>query len=313
MEPLDPQIVAARRRQAASMAAVDVTRLPPAEGRDFANKAALFFHDGQPEIARVADIELPGGDGPLRARLYEPQARPPGAVFYLHGGGWFHCNVDTHDRLMRVLARESGLAVIGIDYRLAPEHPFPAGLDDARAAWRAVPAALGLDPANIAVAGDSAGANIALALCLSERDAGGVLPGALALFYGCFAPRFDTESHKANGDGRFGLTTERMRWYWRNYVADLAAPPPLSAPLGGDLHGLPPTYLCLAERDPIADDTRLLARNLAAAAVPHTLISWPGASHGFLQMTRDVALAREAASDAAGFLAARLTPSSGRH
>jgi acetyl esterase len=211
---------------------------------------------------------------------------------------------------MRVLARDSGLAVLGVDYRLAPEHPHPAGLEDAISAWRWMAKnaeRLNLNPQRVGVAGDSAGANIALAMILAERDAGRAMPQAAALFYGCYAPDFETESHRNHGDGRFGLSTARMRWYWENYAGKTPANAAASAtPLHADFTGLPPTYLALADLDPLADDTRILAERLNAAGVPHVLKQWRGAGHGFLQMTRDVELARDAAADAARFLSDRL-------
>jgi len=306
---LDPEIIAARLKQAASVRAVDFTALPPDEGRAVANAAALFFNDDQPDLAEIRNLSIPGAGGPMRARFYRPVAGSAGAILYAHGGGWFHCNVDTHDRLMRLLARESGLAVLAIDYRLAPENPFPAALDDTCAAWHwlcANAVSLGVKPDRLAIAGDSAGANIALAAALSLRDEAKAMPVALALFYGCYAPDFDTESHRRLGDGRFGLTTARIRWYWHNYVGDPAAAPALAAPLRADLAGLPRTYLSLAELDPISDDTRALAERLSSAGVQHELVVWPGAGHGFLQMTRDVAIARKAVDHAAAFLASAL-------
>ena len=306
---LDPEIVAARLKQAARVRAVDFTALPPDEGRAIANGAALFFNDGQPDMAEIRDLSIPSADGPMRARLYRPVARPTGAILYTHGGGWFHCNVDTHDRLMRLLAQQSGFAVLGIDYRLAPEHRFPAALDDTRAAWHwlcANATSLGVESDGLAIAGDSAGANLALATALSLRDDGRAVPSALALFYGCYAPNFDTESHRTLGDGRFGLTTARMRWYWQNYVGELSAAPTLATPLKANLAGLPRTYLSLAELDPISDDTRALAKKLSSAGVQHELVAWPGTGHGFLQMTRDAAIAREAIDHAAQFLKSAL-------
>jgi acetyl esterase len=309
-DTFDPQIADARRRQAASVQAVDFTQLPAAEGRTVANKAAMFFNDGGPALAEVKDLIVPGAAGGIRARLYRPSQDRTGAILFLHGGGWFHCNVDTHDRLMRILARDSGLAVLGIDYRLAPEHPHPAGLNDTISAWRWLQehaTRLNLDTKKLGVSGDSAGANIALAMMLAERDAGHAMPVASALFYGCYAPEFKTDSHHRNGDGRYGLTTARMCWYWENYVGkDLAKAAASAKPLHANLVGLPAVYLALADLDPLADDTRTLAARLSAAGVTHVLKEWPRAGHGFLQMTRDVELARIAAADAARFLSARL-------
>jgi len=308
-ETLDPEILEARRQQATSIPAVDFTKLPPAEGRAVANRAALFFNDGLPIVAAVEDYFIPGVE-PLRARLYRPLGSASGTIFYLHGGGWFHCNVDTHDCLMRTLAQESGSNVLGVDYRLAPEHPHPAALEDTLAAWIWVHEnadELKLDHTRLAIAGDSGGANLALAFVQGERDAGRQLPTTLALFYGCYAPNFQTESHRTNGGGRFGLTTERMRWYWANYVgADLSNVAVSAAPLNGNFAGLPSTYLSLATLDPLADDTRELAARMKLANVPTVLREWPRTGHGFMQMIRTVGVARAAVAEAARFLSQSL-------
>jgi acetyl esterase len=304
---LDPEILAARKRQAEAFPAIDPTALPSGEARRLMNAAALFFSDGGPPLPMVRDVAIPGPAGPIGGRLYGADAAGgAGALLFIHGGGWFNCNLDTHDRICRLLARDSGRIVLAIDYRLAPEHRFPAALEDSLAAWSWLndhAADLGVEPADIAVGGDSAGGNVALALALSVRDGGGAQPSRLALAYGCFAPVFDTASHLALGDGRVGLSTERMRWYWRNYIGpNLDQPPPLAAPSLADLHGLPPVYLCYAELDVLSDESRILAPKLAAAGVAHVLEGWPGAPHGFMQMTRDSALARAAVAKMAAFL-----------
>jgi len=303
---IDAEIIAARTAQAqANAPPFDITQLPIAEGRARADVAALFFNDGAPGVAEVRTFAIETRAGPMRARLYRPEASAAAALLYLHGGGWATCNVDTHDSLMRRLALASGAAVVGVDFRLAPEHPFPAPLEDAIDAWRWLTTnapTLGLDATRLGIAGDSAGALLALALAAEEAP-----PKALALFYGAYAPRFDLPSHAAYGDGRFGLTTERMRWYWRHFLGAADSDPPIRAtPLYADLRGLGPTFLGVAELDPIADDSRLLADKLAAAHVEHELRVWPGAVHGFLQMGRDVALARDAIAEAGAFLSRRL-------
>jgi len=304
----DEEILAARKRQAVLFPAFDPASLPAEEARRRMNAAALFFNDGEPALPVIEDHVIPGEGADIPARLYKPAARDGlAAILYLHGGGWFSCNLDTHDRFARCLARDSGAAVLCIDYRLSPEHPFPAALEDAVAAWawarRRAPE-LGLDPGRFMVGGDSAGANLALALAIVERDNFRPIPAAAALLYGCFAPIFTTASQRALGDGRVGLTTERMRWYWRNYIGpDLADPPPLAAPSTAPLHGLPPTFVGYAELDPLADESRRLAAALDRAGVVHELKGWAGAGHGFLQLTRDARLAREATAEIAAFLA----------
>jgi len=204
---------------------------------------------------------------------------------------------------MRSLAERSAAVLVGVEYRLAPEYPYPAALDDCLAAWDWIEhraRRYALDPGRFAFAGDSAGATLALSLALRLRDAGRTAPAGLALLYGCFAPGLDTDSARAFGDGAYGLTDARMQCYWDRYLdAARAEPPAQAAPLYADLAGLPPVFLGVAEADTVADDSRMLLGRLEAAGVPAELLVWPGALHGFLQMTRDVALARDAMDDIA--------------
>jgi acetyl esterase len=296
---IDPEILKARKLQAAAAPAVDLTKIPVAEARALANRAAMVFGDGQPKMERIEDFEVTGDGGPIRARLYQPaDARTDASLLYIHGGGWFACDVDTHDRMLRFLARESSLSVIAFDYRLSPEHPYPAALDDCRAVWawlHATGAAHGIETEQVVVAGDSAGANLGLALAIDQRDRGRPTPAGLALLYGCFAPEQMTESRATYGTGAYGLTGERMDWYWSNYLGSAADNPPmLATPLHAALARLPSVYLGIAEYDVVSDESRLLAARLAEAGVPVELDVWPNATHGMLQMTRDVKVARDA-------------------
>ena len=296
---IDPQIVAARQLQAAAVPGLDVMRLPVAQGRALANQAARMLNDGNPALARVEERAIATRAGALRARIYQADRSSTAGLFlYVHGGGWFACDVDTHDRMLRVLAKLSGLTIVGFDYRLAPEHPYPAALEDTQDVWRwalNVGVRLRVPTGHVVLGGDSAGANLALSLTLAERDSGRVLPAGLVLLYGCFAPGIETASQRRYGTGPFGLTTERMGWYWSNYLgAAAASPPPLATPLHADLKGMPPTFVGIAELDILADENRLLAERLAGSGVSVRTEVWPGTTHGFLQMTRDVAIARSA-------------------
>ena len=294
---IDPEILAVRAAQAERFGAFDIRQLPPTEGRALVNAASLALNDGLPEMARVEDHMA----GAVRVRAYVPrEVTACGCIYYLHGGGWFACDVDTHDRMLRLLAHQAGAILFSADYRHAPEHPYPAPLDDAEEGWdwveRHAPG-FGADAARFVFAGDSAGATLALVLTLRLRDAGRALPAGNALLYGCFAPGLDTESVRTFGAGGYGLTHERMEWYWANYLAGADAPEAI--PLRADLAGLPPHFLGIAEADTVADDSRLLQAGLAAAGVPAKLRVWPGAVHGFLQMSRDVAIARTAIAETA--------------
>jgi acetyl esterase len=200
---------------------------------------------------------------------------------FVHGGGWTFGSPASHERCARVLAQATGMKVLLPDYRLAPEHPCPAAIDDVLAVLAAMP------DRPVVLFGDSAGANIALAAALAGAPA-----QMLSLVYGCFAPLFDTASQRDCGDGRFGLTTARMRWFWDNWQG--RARDPRAAPLNGRLAGLPPTHLLAAGLDCLRDDSILLADRLAAAGVPVRLDVVPGVVHGFLQMSSRLGPAREA-------------------
>ena len=305
---IDPEILVARALQGKALPPFDITRLEPAEGRRLLNQVGAVLNDGLPEVEKAETFFIEGPAVPLRARLYQPAGSAGrGAIYYVHGGGWFACDVDTHDRMLRVLAAESGCSVFAIDYRLAPEHVFPAALEDCLAGWQWLQEngpARGIRE-NIAISGDSAGANLALSVILSERDAGRKLPVGAALLYGSFWPNLNSASSIRYGQGPYGLTAAKMAWYWNRYLGPHAeAPPVLAAPLHADFHGLPPTYLGTGECDVLADDSRLIAEPMRAAGVDVTLEVWPGLTHGVLQMTRDVRAARDVVVKVARRLAA---------
>jgi acetyl esterase len=287
---------------------VDVKTMPIGEARRMSDAAASAWSVGAPDIP-ATDLTIPGPH-PMRARLYRPVAQDDQPlILFVHGGGWTFGSIDTHDGTMRHLAVESGCAVLGFDYRLAPEHPFPAPLDDTTAAIAFVRNG-GLGPAvdarRLALAGDSAGATLALSAMLRTRDAGEAPPAAAALFYGCYAPIFDTPSHRGLGEG-FLLTSANMRWYWRNYLGPLFdAVPSLAAPLGEDLADLPPLYLAAAGLDPLRDDTALLAERLAGAGVAFRYDHVPGVVHGCLRMSRRLPPAHAMLAAGGRFLAAAL-------
>lgn len=298
---IDPEIAAILRDSAAADLP-DPTTLPIAAARAQLTEASLAWNVERPELPVVADLSTPGPGGAIGLRLYRPRAhaRLP-MVVYLHGGGWTFGSVDTHDRLMRLLALAADVAVVGVDYRLAPEQPFPAPLKDCLAVlrWaRAHADDLALDGERLLVAGDSAGANLALASLLAVRDAGEPMPLGAALFYGCYSSRLNSASHARFGDGSYRLSGAEMAWFWRHYLGATPAGTALAEPLHAELSGLPPLYLMLAVIDPLADDTRELSRSLAAAGVPHELREYPGVVHGFLQMTARSAAARGAMADA---------------
>jgi acetyl esterase len=289
---------------------VDYAAMPMGEARQVFEQGMAPWTALGPRDLVVDELTLAGASGQMRARLYRPKAERLPLILFVHGGGWTFGSVESHANEMRYLALESGCAVLGFDYRLAPEFPFPAPLEDVLAAIDAVrTGALGdlADADRLALAGDSAGANLALAALLALRDAGEPLPAAAGLFYGCYTPGADSESHRLHGDGSFGLTSARMGWYWGNFLGGAReAPPVLATPLHADLAGLPPLYLMAAGLDPLRDDTLALAARLKAADVPHELDSIPGVIHGFLGRTPRLPAARNALAKTGTFFAKNL-------
>jgi acetyl esterase len=298
---VDPQMADILREMAEadlpalSSLSIEAARAQVAQGN-------LVWNQDPPELQATTDLTMQGPAGPIALRHYRPSdAALLPLVIYLHGGGWAVCSLDTHDRLMRLLALDSNAAVIGVDYRLAPEHPFPAPLDDCVAAvrWiRSEARSLGVDPGRIVLAGDSAGANLALASLLTLRDAGDPQVRGGALFYGCYWWRFDTPAHQRFGDGSWRLGTAEMRWFWRMYVGDGRPGNPLAEPIEADLRGLPPLFLTAATLDPLYDDTLELDRRLEAAGAPRRLAVYKGLVHGFMQMSARCEAARDAIVDA---------------
>jgi len=311
MADIDPKM-------AEILALIAALDLPPYESMDAAAARAaaeernVFWNEDNPDVASVRDLTLPGPIGPLRLRLYEPAgvgATSPG-VLYIHGGGWVICSLDTHDGVCRRLANTSGLRVASLDYRMAPEHPFPAPLDDCVAATRWVGAhagEIGFLADRVALAGDSAGANLALATLLALRDGGEALPRAAALIYGAFSADLDSPSHRAFGGGEYVLSTPVMQWFWDHYVPDAGRRnDPLVSPLHADLRGLPPLYVSAAELDPLRDDSERLAGRLALAGVDFDYRLWRGVCHACIMMSRMLPAADEQIAQVAGFLRQRL-------
>lgn len=260
------------------------------------------------EMASVEsrDIDGPGGKIPLR--IYKPTGgaeTKPGIVFF-HGGGFVLCNLDTHDTTCRQLARGTDSIVVSVDYRLAPEAKFPAAPEDCYAAtqWTAFHARqLGIDASRIAVAGDSAGGNLAAVVALMSRDRGGHLPVHQLLIYPVTDFAFETPSYVANGEGYF-LSTDMMRWFWHHYLeSDDEGANPLASPLRAqNLAGLPAATVLTAEYDPLRDEGRAYAQRLAAAGVPTQYTNYDGVFHGFFGMTEQLPRARQAVDEACAAL-----------
>ncbi|MCE6996420.1 alpha/beta hydrolase [Saccharothrix sp. S26] len=264
---------------------------------------------GEP-VRHVSDRSLPGPGGDLPVRVYRPvdTAEPLPTVVYFFGGGWALGSVETSDEICRALANAVPCQVITVGYRLAPEHKFPAAVDDCRTAvtWIAEHAAdLGVDPDRIAVAGDSAGGNLAAVVALDRRGRGLV---AQVLVYPNTDHRGDTASMRENDDPA-AFNRRSVAWYWGHYLADPAdGRDPLASPLlAEDLSGLPPALVITAERDPLRDEGERYAERLREAGVPVVATRYTGVAHGFFAMSGVVDAAREARAEVAAFLRERFT------
>lgn len=301
---LDPQL--ARVLAAPPGPAVDRYALPFPEARAQLLQERRRAQTGQPAMHAIDDERLSVHGRLVGLRWYraDPECarRPP--IVYLHGGGWCVGANDTHDTLLRHLAAASGLPVCGVDYSLAPEHPFPAALEEVEAVVDTVlqrwPAAL----RRIVLAGDSAGANLALAEAMRRRDAGSRAAdgiGAMLLFYGVFGPLRDGGSCEAYGQGGFGLTCAAQQRYLTAYLGPHTVPDARVFPLQGALGGLPPTFLLAAELDLLLDDSVRMQHAMAAAGTPSVLRVCGGMTHGFLNHANAVPAAAQALREAGSF------------
>lgn len=278
--------------------------LTPAQARSFYRDRRGFTQPEPPPMAEVQDLMA----GSVPVRLYRPTATqtPQPVLVYLHGGGWTIGDLDTHDVLCRQLAREGACAVVSVDYRMGPEHRFPAAVEDCVEAFSWVQAqaqALHLDASRMAVGGDSAGGNLAAALCLVQREAGRPMPAFQLLIYPATDMRAVAPSHTTNGQG-YMLTNDSIHWYRGNYIGDQAdwsdwRASPLLAPSHA---GLPPAMVLTAGFDPLRDEGLQYANALSAAGVPTQYVCFERQIHGFITMGRVI----EEAHTAVGLCGAAL-------
>ena len=281
-------------------------RLPLDDARATTEALNLPLCAGGPAMAETADRWLPIRGRRLLCRFHRPAPGPKPVLVYIHGGGFVWNSIDTHDRLMREYAAGGSCAVIGPDYALSPEAPFPQALEECAAVVRWVArhgAEWGLDPTRIAIGGDSAGANLAMgvALLLRQTDPELRLHGLL-LNYGVFDADLATPSYEEFADGYF-LTREKMRFYWDCYCprpADRLNP--LASPLRADLRGLPPVLLHIAELDVLSAENRAMAARLKEAGVEVETRLFPGTAHGVPRALGHVQASREAAAAGGGWL-----------
>jgi acetyl esterase len=280
--PLHPQVQALLKT-------VEESGLPPLNelSPEDAREQALTMREivgAGPDLPRVEDFTIPVSDGPIDARRYAV-AEPAGTLFWIHGGGWVICDLETHDAMCRRLALASGAEVIDIDYRRAPEYPFPTPLQDSWEALRWV--ADNASPGPLILGGDSAGGNMAAVCAMRARDRGGPDLALQVLVYPVTDCDFTTASYVAHGTppDTF-LTRDEMKYFWHHYIADEAARlNPEASPLRSeDLSALPPTIVVTAEYDPLRDEGIAYAEALRAAGVDVTHYHYDDVVHAFFSL-----------------------------
>jgi acetyl esterase/lipase len=285
---------------------------PLPELRQQLRTMVTLMDEAAPPLDRVEDIHIPGPAGAMPARVYSasagPELRP--AVVYVHGGGWVQGDLETHHGLCARLARHAGVLVVAVDYRLAPEHKFPAAVDDCLAAYRWLRAHgrdVGADPARVAVAGDSAGGNLSAVVSQLAAGAGIPAPTCQVLIYPAVDFSLETDSHRELADGHV-IPRDRIAWYTEQYLrnesdkADLRASP-LRAPR---LAGQPPAMIVTAGFDPLRDEGRAYAERLREAGVEVLYREYPGQIHAFVSLTKAIPQGMACTLEIAEYLRRRL-------
>lgn len=285
--------------------------LPHAIGRQAVDKMSEDSEADPPEVAETIDGAFAGPGSQIKYRRYRPLGVEAGSLptlIYYHGGGFVIGNIETHDSTCRRLANRSRCQVISIDYRLSPEHPFPAPIDDGIAAFRHIrdhADTFGADPKRLAVGGDSAGGAVAAVVCQAMRDAKEAGPAFQMLIYPATDSSRESASRRQFAEGYF-LSKSLMDWFWKAYVpagtnlADLR----LSPLLAKDFTGLPPAFVLTAGYDPLRDEGRAYADRLIDAGVKTTYVNYPGTIHGFFSLTRFLQQGLKANDEAAAVMGA---------
>jgi len=302
--PLDPQVKAILD-QLAENPPPPMDQTTPEEARAFYRAMGALTDPQDVPIGKTSDAAVPGPAGDIPVRIYKPVAAGGEALpclIYYHGGGFVIGDLETHDKLCRMLANESDCVVVAVDYRLAPEHKFPAAVEDAYAAARYVEEnaeEFGVDPNRLAVGGDSAGGNLAAVVALMAKEKGAPTLRFQLLIYPTVSGNEETPSVRENGEG-YLLEKRTMDWFFAQYTDSPGQKDdPRLAPLrAGDLEGLPPAFVITAGYDPLRDEGLQYADKLRAAGVKTDYKNYDSMVHGFFTMAGILDLSKEAIAEA---------------
>ncbi len=315
-DALDPEIQAFMAAMKAGF-----SRYPPLsdlsfpEARAVAEAVRLQWRQGGPVMASTEDRRIGTGPSEVRVRIHRPEGQARGltpALVYLHGGGWTLFSLDTHDRVMREYAQRAGVTVVGVDYALSPEAKFPRALEQTIGVveWLSVRGReLGIDSARLAIGGDSAGGNLAVATALRLRDAGKrTLLRAVLMSYAVVDSECSPAAVERYGGDAFMLTGEEMRQFWANYLVSTdQARDPYACPTRSDLRGLPPVFLGITECDVLAEQNLAFAKALRAAGVETEAVVYPGTTHSFLEAVSIARVAERALQEGSVWLQSKLS------
>lgn len=307
LSPIDDEIALFLTRMRKGWAQYpSLSSVSPEEARRIAEIVREPFRQGGPVMAKTQDLSIQTRHGAMRARLYDPGLPDDAPVLvYLHGGGFVLFSIDTHDRLMREYAHAAKVKVLGLDYYRSPEHKYPVAIDQVEDAlgWLKL-ASIGIDPSRLALGGDSAGGNLSLATAIRMRDRGdGAAIKGLLFNYAGFATECSDEAEALHGGPGSVMDREEVNFYFRNYTR---TPEDLTNPeiylLKAELHGLPPAFLVVPDRDIIAADSFEMVERLRGAGNVADSKVYKGATHSFLEAMSMSGLAREAIADGARFI-----------
>jgi acetyl esterase len=303
--PLDPQ-VKILLDQIASAPGPKLHTLTAPDARRVTGSMFKVPPERTEKVFKVEDRKIPGPGGSIPIRVYTPEGNGPFPVLvFFHGGGWVICDLDSHDGPCRALTNKVGCVTVSVDYRLAPEHKFPAGVEDCFAATKWVSEhakELNVDASRLAVGGDSAGGNLSAVIAQLARDAGGPKISFQLLIYPATEAELDTYSHKTFTD--YFLTKDDIAWFWKQYLRTPAdrKDPRIAPALAKSLKGLPPALIITAEFDPLRDEGEAYGEKLRAAGVPVSVTRYEGMIHGFVSMYEVLDKGKQAIDESAAAL-----------